>query len=106
MERISNTAHNIVNGECAPVNDQSAPVYITIGDGGNIEGLANKMREPQPKYSAYREASFGHAILEIKNRTLAYYSWHRNADGYVVRADSVMFFNRYWHPKDDSTSKS
>ncbi|CAF2168065.1 unnamed protein product [Brassica napus] len=25
-----------------PVKDQSAPVYITIGDGGNIEGLTTK----------------------------------------------------------------
>ncbi|CAL5377122.1 unnamed protein product [Camellia sinensis] len=33
--------------------DQSAPVYITIGDGGNIEGLATNMTEPQPKYSAF-----------------------------------------------------
>ncbi|PNX86025.1 purple acid phosphatase, partial [Trifolium pratense] len=39
-ERVSNIAYNIVNGICAPVKDQSAPVYITIGDGGNIEGLA------------------------------------------------------------------
>ncbi|XP_076897541.1 purple acid phosphatase 2-like [Bidens hawaiensis] len=103
-ERISNIAYNIVNGECTPVHDQSAPVYITIGDGGNTEGLANNMTEPQPKYSAYREASFGHATLEIKNRTHTFYSWHRNSDGYAERSDSVMFFNRYWHPKDDSTS--
>lgn len=105
-ERVSNIAYNIVNGECTPVHDQSAPVYITIGDGGNIEGLANNMTMPQPKYSAFREASFGHATLEIKNRTHAYYSWHRNADGYAVRADSVTFFNRYWHPMDDSTTKN
>ncbi|KAI3446154.1 hypothetical protein Pfo_002819, partial [Paulownia fortunei] len=39
-ERISNVAYNIVNGMCTPVSEQSAPVYITIGDGGNIEGLA------------------------------------------------------------------
>jgi hypothetical protein len=42
QERVSNIAYNIVNGICAPVKDQSAPVYITIGDGGNIEGLATK----------------------------------------------------------------
>lgn len=42
QERVSNIAYNIVNGICSPVKDQSAPVYITIGDGGNIEGLANK----------------------------------------------------------------
>ncbi|MFQ6649196.1 hypothetical protein Gotur_023238 [Gossypium turneri] len=103
-ERISNIAYNIVNGLCTPVKDQSAPVYITIGDGGNIEGLANNMTEPQPAYSAYREASFGHAVFDIKNKTHAYYSWHRNQDGYAVEADSMWFFNRYWHPVDESSA--
>ncbi|MBA0782524.1 hypothetical protein Gotri_000401 [Gossypium trilobum] len=103
-ERISNIAYNIVNGLCTPVKDQSAPVYITIGDGGNIEGLANNMTEPQPAYSAYREASFGHAVFGIKNKTHAYYSWHRNHDGYAVEADSMWFFNRYWHPVDESSA--
>ncbi|KAK1369552.1 Purple acid phosphatase [Heracleum sosnowskyi] len=103
-ERVSNIAYNIVNGICNPVNDPSAPVYITIGDGGNLEGLATNMTEPQPKYSAFREASFGHATFDIKNRTHAYYAWHRNQDGYAVEADSVWFFNRYWHQIDDSTT--
>uniref|UniRef100_A0A7N0T493 Purple acid phosphatase n=1 Tax=Kalanchoe fedtschenkoi TaxID=63787 RepID=A0A7N0T493_KALFE len=99
-ERISNIAYRIVSGDCRPVNDDNAPVYITIGDGGNIEGLANNMTEPQPEYSAFREASFGHATLSIKNRTHAYYSWHRNQDGYKVVADSVWFYNRIWRPYD------
>ncbi|KAL9684310.1 hypothetical protein QQ045_021745 [Rhodiola kirilowii] len=99
-ERISNIAYRIVYGNCKPVKDESAPVYITIGDGGNIEGLANNMTEPQPDYSAYREASFGHATLSIKNRTHAYYNWHRNQDGYKVVADSVWFQNRVWHNID------
>ncbi|XP_028792375.1 purple acid phosphatase [Neltuma alba] len=103
-ERVSNVAYNVVNGQCTPVKDQSAPVYITIGDGGNLEGLATNMTEPQPEYSAYREASFGHAIFDIKNRTHAHYSWHRNQDGYSVEADSMWFLNRFWHPVDDSTS--
>ncbi|XAR72785.1 Acid phosphatase [Bertholletia excelsa] len=103
-ERVSNIAYNVVNGLCTPVKDQSAPVYITIGDGGNLEGLATNMTEPQPKYSAFREASFGHATFAIKNRTHAYYSWHRNQDGYAVEADSLWFSNRYWHSVDDSTS--
>ncbi|WRX14997.1 Calcineurin-like phosphoesterase domain [Theobroma cacao] len=103
-ERVSNIAYNIVNGICTPVKNQSAPVYITIGDGGNIEGLATNMTEPQPAYSAYREASFGHAIFDIKNRTHAYYSWHRNHDGYAIEADSMWFFNRFWHPVDESAT--
>ncbi|ONK64684.1 uncharacterized protein A4U43_C07F28800 [Asparagus officinalis] len=101
-ERISNIAYNIVNGECMPTPDQSAPVYITIGDGGNLEGLATNMTEPQPSYSAYREASFGHATFDIKNRTHAYYSWHRNQDGYAVEADSMWFYNRFCHAIDES----
>lgn len=40
--RVSNIAYNVVNGKCTPVFDESAPVYITIGDGGNLEGLATK----------------------------------------------------------------
>ncbi|XP_031127284.1 purple acid phosphatase 2 [Ipomoea triloba] len=103
-ERISNVAYNIVNGKCTPVRDQSAPIYITIGDGGNLEGLATNMTDPQPEYSAFREASFGHATLDIKNRTHAYYSWHRNQDGYAVEADSMWVSNRFWHPVDDSTT--
>ncbi|KAI3949098.1 hypothetical protein MKW92_041012 [Papaver armeniacum] len=100
-ERVSNIAYNIVNGVCSPVSDQSAPVYITIGDGGNLEGLATNMTEPQPKYSAYREASFGHAIFDIKNRTHAYYGWHRNQDGVATAADSMWFFNRVWYPEPE-----
>ena len=42
QERVSNIAYNIVNGLCTPISDQSAPVYITIGDGGNLEGLATE----------------------------------------------------------------
>ncbi|XP_062020485.1 purple acid phosphatase 2-like isoform X1 [Rosa rugosa] len=95
-ERISNIAYNITNGLCTPISDQSAPVYITIGDGGNLEGLVTEMTEPQPSYSAFREASFGHGILEIKNRSYAFFSWHRNQDGYAVEADSLWLRNRYW----------
>uniref|UniRef100_A0A7N0V3Y6 Purple acid phosphatase n=1 Tax=Kalanchoe fedtschenkoi TaxID=63787 RepID=A0A7N0V3Y6_KALFE len=101
-ERISNIAYNITNGICDPVRDESAPIYITIGDGGNIEGLATEMTEPQPSYSAYREASFGHGILDIKNRTHAFFSWHRNEDGYAVVADSKWLLNRYWKPSEVS----
>ena len=65
-KRVSNVAYNIVNGECTPMFDLSSLVYITIGDGGNLEGLAANLTEPQPQYSAFHEASFGHAILENK----------------------------------------
>ncbi|BBH09355.1 Purple acid phosphatase 5, partial [Prunus dulcis] len=102
--RISNVAYNIVNGNCIPVKDQSAPVYLTIGDGGNSEGLATNMTEPQPAYSSVREASFGHATFGIKNQTHAYFGWHRNQDGYPVTADSMWFLNRYYNPDTEFAS--
>ncbi|XP_010532805.1 PREDICTED: purple acid phosphatase 23 isoform X2 [Tarenaya hassleriana] len=93
------------------------PVYITIGDGGNIEKVdvdhaddAGKCPSPtdnvpeiggscplifssgpakgrfcwdtQPDWSAFRESSFGHGILEVVNSTHALWTWHRNQDSY------------------------
>lgn len=97
--RYSNIAYNITNGDCSPTKDISAPIYITIGDGGNLEGLAGVFTEPQPAYSAFREASYGHAMLEIMNRTHAYYYWNRNDDGVFVASDSIWLHNRYWWSK-------
>ncbi|KAI4376069.1 hypothetical protein MLD38_013863 [Melastoma candidum] len=95
--RISNIRYNITDGLSVPTSDNGAPVYITIGDGGNIEGLAFSMTTPQPEYSVYREASYGHGIFDIKNRTHAYFSWNRNEDQYSTEADSKWFHNRFWY---------
>ncbi|KAK8602584.1 hypothetical protein V6N13_057784 [Hibiscus sabdariffa] len=96
LYRISNIRYNVSSGNRYPVPDRSAPVYITVGDGGNQEGLAGRFRDPQPEYSAFREASYGHSTLELKNRTHAFLNWHRNEDGEEVHADSVIFLNRHW----------
>ncbi|XP_010489510.1 PREDICTED: purple acid phosphatase 5-like [Camelina sativa] len=101
-ERVSNIKYNITDGMSTPVKDQSAPVYITIGDGGNIEGIANSYTDPQPSYSAFREASFGHAMLEIKNRTHAHYTWHRNKDDEPIIADAIWLKNRYYLPEEET----
>ncbi|PIM99034.1 Purple acid phosphatase [Handroanthus impetiginosus] len=103
-EQVSNVCYNITNGLSTPVKDASAPVYVTIGDGGNIEGLATSFTEPQPSYSAFREESFGHAILELKNRTHAFYKWHQNQDDEPTAADSTWFYNRYWYPHEEPSS--
>ncbi|KAK7849862.1 bifunctional purple acid phosphatase 26 [Quercus suber] len=87
--RISNIHYNVSSGDRYPVPDKSAPVYITVGDGGNQEGLAGRFWDPQPDYSAFREASYGHSTLEIRNRTHAFYHWNRNDDGKKVKTDSV-----------------
>ncbi|KAI4356399.1 hypothetical protein L6164_000425 [Bauhinia variegata] len=99
--------------------DPCGPVYITVGDGGNREKMAiNFADEPgycpdpstadvcttnftfgpaagkfcwdrQPDYSAFRESSFGHGILEAKNETWALWSWYRNQDSYNEVGDQI-----------------
>lgn len=71
--------------------DNCGPVHITIGDGGNREGLATKYLEGTSEISAFREASFGHGQLEVLNATHAIWTWHRNDDDVSVVADTVWF---------------
>ncbi|GKU98356.1 hypothetical protein SLEP1_g11370 [Rubroshorea leprosula] len=69
--------------------DNCGPLHITVGDGGNREGLASKYIDPQPEISVFREASFGHGQLEVVNATHALFTWHRNQDDVAVVSDSV-----------------
>ncbi|KAK8468465.1 hypothetical protein PHAVU_006G041100 [Phaseolus vulgaris] len=69
--------------------DSCGSVHITIGDGGNKEGLAHKYINPQPIWSEFREASFGHGELKIVNSTHAFWSWHRNDDDEPVKSDDI-----------------
>ncbi|KAK6940526.1 Purple acid phosphatase, N-terminal [Dillenia turbinata] len=43
----------------------------------------------QPEYSALRESSFGHGILEVKNETWALWTWHKNQDPYKEIGDQI-----------------
>lgn len=64
-------------------------VHITIGDGGNREGLASEYEDPQSGLSVFREASFGHGEFVIYNATHAHWAWHRNQDDQPVVSDEV-----------------
>ncbi|KAJ8763600.1 hypothetical protein K2173_003072 [Erythroxylum novogranatense] len=70
-------------------SDPCGAVHVTIGDGGNKEGLARKYKDPPPEWSAFREASFGHGELKIVNSSHAYWSWHRNDDDEPVKSDET-----------------
>lgn len=96
---VSNIRYNISNGDCTPVRNGKAPAYVTIGDGGNIEGLSTSMHKPRPEYSAYREASYGHGMLNIKNRTHLRLTWHRNDEGVAVERDHIWFV-QHWDDDD------
>ncbi|KAH7675619.1 Acid phosphatase protein [Dioscorea alata] len=69
--------------------DNCGAVHITVGDGGNREGLAERFCQPKPEWSVYREASFGHGELKIMNHTHALWTWHRNDDDETVKSDEV-----------------
>jgi hypothetical protein len=69
------------------------PTYITIGDGGNREGLYSKWISPQPSWSAFRDAEYGHGELTIVNSTHAHWAWVRNADAEPVAADTATIIN-------------
>ncbi|XP_042432875.1 probable purple acid phosphatase 20 [Zingiber officinale] len=70
-------------------SDLCGPVHITIGDGGNVEGLVTDFLLPHPAISLFREASFGHGRFEVANATHALWTWHRNDDDVAVAADQV-----------------
>ncbi|GFP97075.1 probable purple acid phosphatase 20 [Phtheirospermum japonicum] len=69
--------------------NECGPVYITIGDGGNREGLAVRYMDPKPTISAFREPSFGHGQLWVVNATHARWAWHRNDQDGAVSSDQI-----------------
>lgn len=107
--------------------DSCGPVYITVGDGGNIEKVdvdyaddsgkcpsegdnipeiggvchlnfsfgpakGKFCWDKQPEWSAFRESSFGHGILEVLNSTYALWTWHRNQDMYKEDSPGDQIF--------------
>jgi len=55
--------------------------------------LAQKIRcqSSQPRWSAHRDPSFGHAILTIESPSVAHLKWYRNVDGVATLSDSTTY---------------
>ncbi|KAH1121396.1 hypothetical protein J1N35_004556 [Gossypium stocksii] len=88
--KVSFSVFGFLDGEI------SLKVYITVRDGRNQEGLAGRFLDPQPEYSAFQEASYGHSTLEIQNKTHALYHWNRNDNGKKMATDLFVLHNQYW----------
>lgn len=73
--------------------DPTGAIHITIGDGGNREGLYTKWVSPQPSTSAFRQSEYGHGELTITSATTATWTWIRNADPEPKQTDSVTITN-------------
>jgi hypothetical protein len=72
-----------------------ATIYITIGDGGNLEGHAKKYYE-QPDWSAFRNGTdYGFGTITLLNQNKLQWKWFRNQDRQLVYRDSVIICNSY-----------
>jgi len=49
----------------------------------------SRYRDPKPAISMFREASFGHGVLDVVNASHAQWTWHRNNDDEAVVSDSI-----------------
>jgi hypothetical protein len=74
-----------------PVPASSGIVHFNIGDGG--ADLYTTWMNPQPSWSAFRQATWGHGELQILNASVAVWTWHRNEDGEPKVADSYVIMN-------------
>ena len=57
--------------------------HLVLGDAGNYENAYVPWITPQASWSAFREASFGVASLNVMSATQANYTWHRHACGAI-----------------------
>ncbi len=65
-------------------------VHFNVGDAG--AGLYTTWQSPQPKWSAFRNATWGHGRFVVLNGTHAEWTWHMNdapttqtQDSYILR---------------------
>lgn len=74
------------------INDKG-PVYITIGNAGNLEGLDNKYYE-QPKWSAFRNGTeYGYGTLTILNEKKMFWRWYINDGKQMLPRDETIICN-------------
>jgi len=73
--------------------DEYGTVYITIGDGGNLEGHDDEYYE-QPKWSAFRNGTqYGYGTLTLLDNKRLLWKWFRNKDDQMEFKDEVMLCN-------------
>jgi hypothetical protein len=73
--------------------DINAPVYITIGNAGNLEGLDNKYYE-QPKWSAFRNGTeYGYGKLTVIDKKHLFWRWYINDGKQMLPRDEVLLCN-------------
>jgi len=73
--------------------DHGGPIYVTIGNAGNLEGLDNKYYE-QPNWSAFRNGTeYGYGTLTIINKNFMFWKWYINNGKEMIPRDEVLIKN-------------
>ena len=73
--------------------DIHGPVYITIGNAGNLEGLDNKYYE-EPKWSAFRNGTeYGYGKLTILDEKRFLWKWYINTGKQMFPRDETIICN-------------
>ena len=76
---------------------KTGPVYITIGDGGNIEVLASDYFV-KPEWSAYRNGTqYGYGTLTIFDKKMILWKWYKSTgilkENQVLPRDELLLCN-------------
>jgi len=75
------------------------PVYITIGNAGNLEGLDNKYYD-NPKWCAFRNGTeYGYGKLTIVDAKYMYWKWYINDGKQMFPRDEVLLCNTIFDDK-------
>jgi predicted phosphodiesterase len=76
--------------------DDFGTVYITVGDGGNLEGHARLFGE-QPEWSAFRNGTdYGYGTITLLNPNKLLWRWYRNQDNQFIFKDSIIICNSFF----------
>jgi acid phosphatase type 7 len=65
--------------------------HFNVGDAG--AGLYTTWNAPQPAWSVFRNASWGHGRWTVLNRTHSEWSWHMNDSPATESEDAVVLLN-------------
>ncbi|MEE3192720.1 MAG: purple acid phosphatase, partial [Candidatus Thermoplasmatota archaeon] len=65
-----------------PYYNPGAPIHVVAGMSGR--SIYDEFDEPQPAWSAYREAVYGYTVFEVTPQGELHFSFIRNSDGAVA----------------------
>lgn len=89
-------SHNVAYGKLS----DTAPIYITVGEGGNRELHCKKYLNeiPEEWVAARDKTEYGYGSIEFLDETTAHWKWNHNADDGIesIFTDQAIIKNQYF----------